>query len=74
MKNRTPLWREAHFQVNMPKTPQCRTTFGRRAVPKVHASGTKHMPKSKLTLSAFGRSDAEQVHASGTKHISKSKN
>ena len=23
-----PLWREAHFQVKMHKTPQCRTTFG----------------------------------------------
>ena len=23
-----PLWREAHFQVKMYKTPQCRTTFG----------------------------------------------
>ena len=28
MKNCTPLWREAHFQVKMYKTPQLRTTFG----------------------------------------------
>ena len=28
MKNCTPLWREAHFQVKMHKTPQERTTFG----------------------------------------------
>ena len=28
MKNCTPLWREAHFEVKMYKTPQCRTTFG----------------------------------------------
>jgi len=27
-KKCTPLWREAHFQVKMCKTPQCRTTFG----------------------------------------------
>ena len=27
-KKCTPLWREAHFQVNMSKTPQLRTTFG----------------------------------------------
>ena len=27
-KKCTPLWREAHFQVKMYKTPQCRTTFG----------------------------------------------
>ena len=25
---RTPLWREAHFEVNMLKTPGVRTTFG----------------------------------------------
>ena len=33
----TPLWREAHFEVNMYKTPQCRTTFGSCDVEKVHA-------------------------------------
>ena len=27
MKNCTPLWREAHFEVKMYKTPQCRTTL-----------------------------------------------
>ena len=27
-KKRTPLWREAHFQVKMYKTPQRWTTFG----------------------------------------------
>ena len=27
-KKCTPLWREAHFQVKMYKTPQLRTTFG----------------------------------------------
>ena len=27
-KKCTPLWREAHFQVKMSKTPQLRTTFG----------------------------------------------
>ena len=28
MKKCTPLWREAHFEVKMCKTHQCRTTFG----------------------------------------------
>ena len=28
MKNCTPLWREAHFQVKMYKTPGARSTFG----------------------------------------------
>ena len=27
-KKCTPLWREAHFEVKMYKTHQCRTTFG----------------------------------------------
>ena len=37
MKKCTPLWREAHFQVKMDKTPQRRTTFGSCDVEKVHA-------------------------------------
>ena len=40
MKNCTPLWREAHFQVKCTKhikTPQLRTTFGSWDVEKVHA-------------------------------------
>ena len=37
MKNYTPLWREAHFEVKMYKTPQRRTTFGSCDVEKVHA-------------------------------------
>ena len=36
-KKCTPLWREAHFEVKMYKTPQCRTTFGSCDVEKVHA-------------------------------------
>ena len=31
-KKCTPLWREAHFEVNMLKTPGVRTTFGRSEV------------------------------------------
>ena len=37
MKNCTPLWREAHFQVKMYKTHHGRTTFGSSDVEKVHA-------------------------------------
>ena len=36
-KKCTPLWREAHFEVKMYKTPQLRTTFGSSDVEKVHA-------------------------------------
>ena len=37
MKNCTPLWREAHFQVKMYKTQHVRATFGGSDVEKVHA-------------------------------------
>ena len=37
MKNCTPLWREAHFEVKMYKTHQVRTTFGSLDVEKLHA-------------------------------------
>ena len=36
-KKCTPLWREAHFQAKMYKTPQVWTTFGSWDVEKVHA-------------------------------------
>ena len=35
-KKRTPLWREAHFQVKMYKRHHAQTTFGSGAVEKVH--------------------------------------
>ena len=37
LKKCTPLWREAHLQVKMYKTPHGRTTFVRCDVEKVHA-------------------------------------
>ena len=37
MKNRMPLWREAHFQVKIYKTPQCPIAFGSCDVEKVYA-------------------------------------
>ena len=36
-ENCTPLWREAHFEVKMYKTPQLRATYGSCDVEKVHA-------------------------------------
>ena len=36
-KKCTPLWREAHFQVKMYKTPHVRATFGGSDAEKVHA-------------------------------------
>ena len=37
MKNCTPLWREAHFEVKLHKTPGSRSTFGSWDVEKVYA-------------------------------------
>ena len=37
LKKCTPLWREAHFEVKMYKTPQLRGTFKSCDVEKVHA-------------------------------------
>ena len=36
-KKCTPLWREAHFEVKMYKTPHVRATFGGSDLKKVHA-------------------------------------
>ena len=62
MKNCTPLWREAHFQVKMYKTPQVRTTFGSWDIEKVHAlvarSTFRNQKCKKLRVrGTFGRSD-----------------
>ena len=38
IKNCTPLWREAHFEVKMYKTRQLRTTFKSYDVEKLHAA------------------------------------
>ena len=79
MKNCTPLWREARFQVKMYKTPQVRTTFGSYDVEKVHAV---------VARSTFPSQNVQNTAASdhfwklrcrksprrcGAKHISKSK-
>ena len=37
LKKRTPLWREAHFEVKMHKAHHARTIFGGSDVEKVHA-------------------------------------
>ena len=79
MKNCTPLWREAHFEVKMYKTHHSRTTFGSWDVEKVHAvvarstfpsqnvqntSASEHFWKMRCRKSA---------RRCGAKHISKSK-
>ena len=78
-KKCTPLWHEAHVEVKMYKTPQCRTTFGSWDVEKVHAV---------VAQSTFGSQNAQNTTCSrhfwrfrcrksarrcGAKHILKSK-
>ena len=54
-KNCTPLWRNAHLQVKMCKTPQLRSTFWSSDVEKLHAAVAKRTFASenakKLTVS-----------------------
>ena len=65
MKNCTPLWREAHFQVKMYKTPQLRSAFRSCDVEKVHAVAARSTFASEKAhvRSTFGRWDVEKVHA-----------
>ena len=78
-KKCTPLWREAHFEVKMYKTHQCRTTFGSSDVEKVHAvvarstfrsQNVQNTPCSDHFWKFRCRKSAPRC---GAKHISKSK-
>ena len=65
-KKCTPLWREAHFEVKMYKTHQCRTTFGSCDVEKVHAVVARstfpsQSVKNWRSRTTFGGSDVEKV-------------
>ena len=79
MKNCTPLWREAHFQVKMYKTHQFRTLLEVEMSKKCtllwrEAHFQVKMYKTPHVRATFGGSDVEKVHAGcGAKHISKSK-
>ena len=53
-KKWTPLWREAHFEVKMLKTPGVRTTFGGSDVEKVHAVVARRTFRSKNVQSTRG--------------------
>ena len=49
MKNCTPLWREAHFQVKMYKTPGVDHFWKLRCRKSARRCGAKHISKSKCT-------------------------
>ena len=72
MKNCTPLWREAHFQVKTYKTHQVRTTFwklwcrksARRCGAKMREAHFQvKMYKTPQRRTTFGSWDVEKVHA-----------
>ena len=79
MKSCTPLWREAHFQVKMYKTPQLRTTFGSWDVEKVHAVVARSTFPSQNVQNTSAPDHfwklrcRKSARRCGTKHISKSK-
>ena len=79
MKNCTPLWREAHFQVKMLKTPGVRTTFGSCDVEKVHAVVARSTFPSRNVQNTSASDDfwklrcRKSARRCGAKHISKSK-
>ena len=79
MKNCTPLWREAHLQVKMYKTPQLRTTFGSCNVEKVQAVVARSTFRSQNVQSTpvsdhfWKLRCRKNARRCGEKHISKSK-
>ena len=79
MNNCTPLWREAHLQVKMYKTPGFRSIFGSWDVEKVHAVVARStFPSENVQSTPFSdhfwklrcRKSARRC---GAKHISRSK-
>ena len=79
MKNCTPLWREAHFEVKMYKTHHARTTFGSWDVEKVHAVVARSTFRSQNVKNTRGSDHfwklrcRKSARRCGAKHISKSK-
>ena len=79
MKNCTPLWREARFQVKTYKTPQRRTTFGSWDVEKVHTVVARSTFRSQNVKNTRGSDHFwklrcwKSARRCGAKHISKSK-
>ena len=78
-KKCTPLWREAHFEVKMYKTPHVRATFGSSDVEKVHAVVARSTFRSQNVQNTtcsrhFWRFGCwKSARRCGAKHISKSK-
>ena len=78
-KKCTPLWREAHFQVKMHKTPHVRTTFGSWDVEKVHTVvawstfPSQNVQNTSCSEHFWKLRCRKSARRCGAKHISKSK-
>ena len=78
-KKCTRLWREAHFEVKMYKTPHVRTTFGSCDVEKVHAVvarstfRSQNVQNTTCTRHFWRLRCRKSARRCGAKHISKSK-
>ena len=79
MKNCTPLWCEAHFEVKSVKNWRSRTTFGSWDVEKVHAVVARSTFPSQNVQNTPGSDHfwklrcRKSARRCGAKHISKSK-
>ena len=79
MKNCTPLWCEAHFEVKMYKTHHSRTTFGSCDVKKVHAVvvrstfWSQNVHNTPFSDHFWKLRCQKSAHRCGAKHILKSK-
>ena len=75
MKNCTPLWREAHFQVKMYKTHHSRTTFGNWDVEKCTPLWREAHFQVKMYKTHHGQQlrCRKSARRCGANHISKSK-
>ena len=79
VKNGTRLWRKAHLQVKMHKTPHSRSHFGSSDVPKCHAAVAKSTFASQNAQNStfpepfWKLRRSKMPRGCGEKHICKSK-
>ena len=71
LKNCTPLWREAHFQVKMYKTLHVRSTVWSWDVEKLHAALARSTFVSQWGSQLASQLARKIVHRCGEKHIFK---
>ena len=73
LKKFTPLWRKAHFQVKMHKTPQSRTAFGSCDEANFQVKMYKAPGFGPLVDDSMAIRYRKRTHSCGETHIWKSK-